>query len=429
MSNTRAFEEAQKVIPGGVNSPVRAFASLGTVPRFIARAQGAKFWDLEGKGYYDFCQSWGALPLGHAPRVVLRRVRKRMALGTSFGAPTPGETRLARMIVENLDSVDKVRMVSSGTEAVMSAIRLARAYTGRQIILKFDGNYHGHSDALLVSAGSGLADQSLPSSLGVGEETVRHSVSLPYNDTKAIEVYFQRKGPEIAAVIVEPIAGNMGLIPGDPDFLASLRQLTKEAGALLIFDEVITGFRLGPGGAQGRYGIQPDLTTLGKVIGGGFPLGAFGGRREVMDLLAPTGGVYQAGTLSGNPVAVEAGTAALEELLGSGAYAKLEERTQDFVGSLRALVAPLGWSLAHRGSMFTLFLLPKPPRDFLQAQKVNYEDFARLYRLLLAQGVYLSPSPYEVNFLGLGHSPRVLKKVLGKISRALELFREGQDAT
>jgi glutamate-1-semialdehyde 2,1-aminomutase len=426
MNNKEAFVEAQKYIPGGVNSPVRAFKHLGIEPRFVARARGSRIWDVQGKAYYDYCQSWGALPLGHAHPRILKRVKKRMRLGTSFGAPTSAETRLARMIADALPSVDKVRMVSSGTEAVMSAVRLARAYSQRQVILKFDGNYHGHSDALLVSAGSGLADQSLASSLGVGIEAVQNSLSLPYNNLEEVERLFAQRGKEIAAVILEPVAGNMGLIPGQKRFLEGLRRLTREHGALLIFDEVITGFRLGPTGAQGLYSIQADLTTLGKVIGGGFPLGAFGGRKEIMDLLAPDGGVYQAGTLSGNPVAVEAGTATLEELIQNNGYQRLEELTADFVHRLRSLVSPLGWSVGRLGSMFTIFLFPEPPKDFIEAQKVDYSQFARFYRLLLSEGVYLSPSPYEVNFIGLSHSRQDLKKTLEAVQRAVQAYVEGE---
>jgi glutamate-1-semialdehyde 2,1-aminomutase len=406
----QAFAEANDLFPGGVNSPVRAYRSVGGNPVFLAEGRGAEVVDLDGNRYIDFVQSWGAHILGHAPDPVVRALQKRIPLGTSFGAPTREETVLGRMIRDAVPSMEKLRFVNSGTEAVMSALRLARGATGRPYVLKFDGCYHGHADFLLVQAGSGLATGGLPDSGGVPAEFTAFTLSVPYNDLEAVRQALAAHPQQVAAVIVEPVAANMGLVPPAPGFLEGLRRLTSDDGALLIFDEVITGFRVGPGGAQGRFGVVPDLTTLGKIIGGGLPVGAYGGRGDLMDLLAPLGPVYQAGTLSGNPAAMVTGAAVLTELARPGFYDPLEEAAGRFCDDLRPALDPARHCLQSCGSLFTLFFAPGPVTDFAGAKKSDTGEYARVFRRLLDGGVLTAPSQFEANFVGAAHSRAQLKK-------------------
>jgi glutamate-1-semialdehyde 2,1-aminomutase len=406
----QAFAEANDLFPGGVNSPVRAYRSVGGNPVFLAEGRGAEVVDLDGNRYIDFVQSWGAHILGHAPDPVVRALQKRIPLGTSFGAPTREETVLGRMIRDAVPSMEKLRFVNSGTEAVMSALRLARGATGRPYVLKFDGCYHGHADFLLVQAGSGLATGGLPDSGGVPAEFTAFTLSVPYNDLEAVRQALAAHPQQVAAVIVEPVAANMGLVPPAPGFLEGLRRLTSDDGALLIFDEVITGFRVGPGGAQGRFGVVPDLTTLGKIIGGGLPVGAYGGRGDLMDLLAPLGPVYQAGTLSGNPAAMVTGAAVLTELARPGFYDPLEEAAGRFCDDLRPALDPARHCLQSCGSLFTLFFAPGPVTDFAGAKKSDTGEYARVFRRLLDGGVLTAPSQFEANFVGAAHSQAQLKK-------------------
>lgn len=413
--NDSLFLEAGRYIAGGVNSPVRAFKSVGGTPVFISRASGAYIYDVAGRGYIDYVQSWGPMIAGHAHRRVIDAVKEQADKGLSYGAPCPLETDLARRLCELVPNIELVRMVNSGTEATMSAIRLARAFTGRDRIVKFEGCYHGHSDALLVKAGSGALTLGVPSSPGVPAAVVEHTMTLRYNDAAAVEEAFARCGDEIACVIVEPVAGNMNCIPPLPGFLETLREQCSRFGAVLIFDEVMTGFRLGTGGAQGHYGIEPDLTTLGKVIGGGLPVGAFGGRREIMEQLAPLGPVYQAGTLSGNPVAMAAGLATLELISADGFYAPLFDATTRLTGELEKLAAEAGIACTtnHVGSMFGLF--------FSEAEKVtHYEQvvacdtdrFNRFFHAMLDNGVYLAPSAFEAGFMSAAHDDTIIDRTL-----------------
>jgi len=415
----QAFAEANDLFPGGVNSPVRAYRSVGGDPVFLAEGRGAEVVDVDGNRYTDFVQSWGAHILGHSPEPVVRALKKRIPLGTSFGAPTTAETVLGRRIRDAVPSMEKLRFVNSGTEAVMSALRLARGATGRPYVLKFDGCYHGHADFLLVQAGSGLATGGLPDSGGVPAAFTAYTLSVPYNDLGAVRAAFAAHPQQIAAVIVEPVAANMGLVPPAPGFLAGLRQITAADGALLIFDEVITGFRVGPGGAQGRFGIVPDLTTLGKIIGGGLPVGAYGGRRDLMDQLAPLGPVYQAGTLSGNPAAMAAGTAVLTELARPGFYEPLEEASNRFYDLLRPSLDPARHSLQVCGSLFTLFFAPGPVTNFAEAKASSTTEYARVFRSLLEAGVLTAPSQFEANFIGAAHSPERLARAAEAWKRAL----------
>ena len=421
-SKSRALlRRAERVIPGGVNSPVRAYAAVGGSPPFIARGQGAYVWDADGRRYVDYVGSWGPLILGHAHPAVLRAVARAAARGTSFGAPTEGEVEIAETICAALPSVEMVRFVSSGTEATMSAIRLARAATGRNKILKFDGCYHGHADALLVGAGSGVATLGIPGSPGVPEEFVRLTVQAPYNDLAAVEDAFRLHGPELACVIVEPVAGNMGCVPPARGFLEGLRELCDRAGALLIFDEVMTGFRVAWGGAQGLYGIRPDLTCLGKVVGGGLPAAAYGGRRELMREIAPSGPVYQAGTLSGNPLAVAAGLETLRRLSKRGVYEALGAKTRTLADGLaeRASAAGVELSTAAVGGMFGFFFHPGPVANFEDAKKASAPRFRRFFAEMLARGVYLAPSAYEAGFVSLAHGERELRATLRAAEAAL----------
>ncbi len=413
-ASAQLFEQAKKYIPGGVNSPVRACRSVGCDPVFITQAAGAMLTDADGREYIDFVCSWGPMIAGHAHPDIVAAVQNTAALGTSFGAPTPTEIDLARMVVEALPSVEKVRFVNSGTEATMSAVRLARGYTGKKIVVKFDGCYHGHADSFLVKAGSGLITLGIPGSPGVPEEIVRNTLSIPYNDREILERTLRDESLQIACVIVEPVAGNMGCVPPQPGFLAKLRELTSELGIVLIFDEVITGFRLGYGGAQQYYNIMPDLTCLGKIIGGGLPVGAYGGKAEIMNCVAPDGPVYQAGTLSGNPLAMSAGIATLKLLQQPGFYEQLEEKAAGYAGELGRIADAVGVAvqLNRVGSMMTGFFTSKPVTDFTSAMLADAGRYGQHYRQMLEQGIYLAPSQFEVAFISAAQSKKDLEKTL-----------------
>jgi glutamate-1-semialdehyde 2,1-aminomutase len=414
------FERARALFPGGVNSPVRAWGAVGGEPRFIARAAGARLWDVEGNEYLDFIASWGAILLGHAHPAVVDAIRRAAGDGTSFGAPTPGEVLLGERIRGAMPSIERLRFTSSGTEAVMSAVRLARAFTRRSRIVKFAGCYHGHSDALLTQSGSGVATLGLPGSAGVPAAATADTIVAPYNDVDAVSELFARMGGEIAAILVEPVAANMGVVAPRPGFLESLRDLATRHDALLVFDEVITGFRLGPAGAQGRFGILPDLTCLGKIIGGGLPVGAFGGRAEIMAQVAPDGPMYQAGTLSGNPLAMAAGEAALAAAATPSTYEFLETRA----ARLAAGLAEAGQgrvSVARVGSLLTVFFASAPPRDYDQARAADAAAFARFFHAMLERGIMLPPSPFEAWFTTLAHGD-------AEIDRALEAARQALPA-
>ena len=408
----QAWQEAQRVLPGGVDSPVRAFRAVGGNPLFIERGEGAYLFDVDGKKYVDYVCSWGPLIAGHAHPAVVERLKKAVDRGTSYGAPTEAETELAKLVVEMVPSIDLVRFVNSGTEATMSAIRLARGATGRNRIVKFTGCYHGHADSLLVSAGSGVLTLGIPGSPGVTPGTASDTISLPYNSIESVRAAFESIGEEIACVIVEPVAGNMGVIPPADGFLAELRDITRRYGALLIFDEVITGFRVAPGGAQERYGVTPDLTCLGKIIGGGLPVGAFGGRREIMERLAPLGPVYQAGTLAGNPLAMQAGIATLELLRPEGTYESLERLGARLESGLLAAAdnADVPLTINRVGSMLTAFFVDGSVTDYESATKSDVERYAGYHRAMLQQGVYLAPSQFEAAFVSLVHTPEEINR-------------------
>jgi glutamate-1-semialdehyde 2,1-aminomutase len=415
------FERARRVIPGGVNSPVRAFGAVGGTPPFLAEGSGCRVRDVDGNEYIDYVGSWGPLVLGHAHPDVLAAIRAVLERGTSFGAPTELEVELAELVCEALPGVERVRMVSSGTEAAMSALRLARAATGRERILKFEGCYHGHSDALLVGAGSGVATLGIPGSPGVPAAFVRLTISAPYNDLAALEDAFARFGRELACAIVEPVAANMGLVPPRPGFLAALREHCDRSGALLVFDEVITGFRVGWSGAQGRYGVVPDLTVLGKIVGGGLPAAAYGGRADLMRQVAPEGPVYQAGTLSGNPLAMAAGLATLRRLREPGSYERLESLAARLATGLgeRARKEGVELSTASVGGIFGFFFHPGPVTRFDEALASHAGRFRAFFAAMLEAGIYLAPSPYECGFVSLAHGEAEVEATLAAAERAL----------
>lgn len=412
--NHQLFEQSQQYIPGGVNSPVRAFKSVGGEPIFFQRGEGAYFWDADGKSYIDYVGSWGPLILGHAHPDVVKAVQSAAQNGLTFGAPTEAELDIAKLICQLVPSIEQVRLVSSGTEAGMSVIRLARGFTGRSKIIKFEGCYHGHDDSLLVKAGSGALTFGNPSSAGVPAETAGHTIVLDYNDIPGIEEAFNKWGKEIAAVIVEPVAGNMNLVAPKVDFLAKLRTLCTQSGSVLIFDEVMTGFRVGLGCAQGLYHIKPDLTALGKVIGGGMPMAAFGGRRDIMQYLAPLGPVYQAGTLSGNPVAVAAGLATLKQVQAPGFYEKLGKRTQQLVDGMTAAASNHGIDFCAQsiGGMFGLYFRKNIPTSFAEVMQCDKEAFNRFFHAMLDEGVYFAPSAFEAGFVSSMHGDNELEKTL-----------------
>ncbi|MDO8894757.1 glutamate-1-semialdehyde 2,1-aminomutase [Nitrosomonas sp.] len=420
--NHQLFEQSQQYIPGGVNSPVRAFKSVGGDPIFFQRGEGAYFWDADGKSYIDYVGSWGPLILGHAHPDVVKAVQLAAQNGLTFGAPTEAELDIAKLICQLIPSIEQVRLVSSGTEAGMSVIRLARGFTGRSKIIKFEGCYHGHDDSLLVKAGSGALTFGNPSSAGVPAETAGHTIVLDYNDLSGIEEAFNKWGKEIAAVIVEPVAGNMNLVAPTADFLVGLRTLCTQNGSVLIFDEVMTGFRVGLGCAQGLYDIKPDLTALGKVIGGGMPMAAFGGRRDIMQCLAPLGPVYQAGTLSGNPVAVAAGLATLKQVQVPGFYEKLGKRTQQLVDGITAAASNQGIDFCAQsvGGMFGLYFRKSIPTSFAEVMQCDKEAFNRFFHAMLDEGVYFAPSAFEAGFVSSMHGDNELDKTL---SVAAKIFK------
>ena len=413
------FQRAQEIIPGGVNSPVRAFKGVGGTPLFIDQALGSRIFDADNVQYIDCVGSWGPMILGHGHRYVVEAVKKAATRGFSFGAPTLGEIELAEMIVQAVPSIEMVRLVNSGTEATMSALRLARAATGRKKIIKFDGGYHGHVDSLLVKAGSGGATFNVPDSAGVPKEVTELTISVAYNDLDAVRNAID---DEVAAIIVEPVAGNMGCVRPVDGFLQGLRDLCTERGALLIFDEVMTGFRVAYGGAQSVFNIKPDITTLGKIIGGGMPIGAYGGRRDLMQLVSPMGPMYQAGTLSGNPVAVASGKATLGVLKNSSIYADLEERSGEFEVGVRKAAEKHGVPLTmnRAGSMWTIFFTEGPVTDYQSANRSNRDKFARFFHLMLAEGVYLPPSQLEAAFFSAAHAKKDILQLIERADRALK---------
>ncbi|MHB8166374.1 MAG: glutamate-1-semialdehyde 2,1-aminomutase [Sulfuricella sp.] len=424
--NQQLFEKSLQFIPGGVNSPVRAFGSVGGTPLFFKRGAGATVWDEDGQAYIDYVGSWGPMILGHAHPEVVKAVQETAANGLSFGAPTALELEMAETLCSLLPGMDQVRLVSSGTEATMSAIRLARGYTGRSKFIKFEGCYHGHADALLVKAGSGALTFGHPSSGGVPAETVAHTLVLPYNDSVALAETFKQIGNEIAAVIVEPVAGNMNLVAPKPEFLRALRELCTQHGSVLIFDEVMTGFRVGPKCAQGLFGIVPDLTTLGKVIGGGMPVGAFGGRRDIMQKLAPLGPVYQAGTLSGNPVAVAAGLTTLRLVQAAGFYDKLAAATRKLTEGLAAAAKEQGivFSAQSVGGMFGVYFRATPPASYAEVMECDKTAFNHFFHAMLEKGFYFAPSAFEAGFVSAAHSAEDIDRT---IQAAREVFAQMAD--
>ena len=420
------FATAQTLIPGGVNSPVRACKSVGCDPRFIKRADGSKIYDVDGNEYIDFVCSWGPMILGHNHPAVAEAITRAMADGTSFGATAELEIKLAQQVVDAVPSVDMVRFVSSGTEATMSAVRLARGYTGKNVIVKFNGCYHGHADSFLVQAGSGVITLGIPGSPGVPEDIVKITVSIPYNNEEILEKTLRDADLDIACIILEPIAGNMGVVAPAPGFLQKVRELTSELGIVLIFDEVITGFRASYGGAQEKFGIMPDLTCLGKIIGGGLPVGAYGGKKEIMEQIAPTGPVYQAGTLSGNPLAMAAGSAMLEALSEPGLYDRIDAKAEAFARELDGLAAKYldVHTLNRQGSVMTLFFAEGPVVDFDSAMKADTDKYGRYYREMLESGIYLAPSQFEGMFISDAHTDADLSRTLEMTERS---FKKLQD--
>ena len=421
MQSQALFERAQNIIPGGVNSPVRACKSVGTTPLFIDRAEGSRIWDADGREYIDYVGSWGPMILGHRHPDVIQAVSRVLERGTSFGAPTDLELELADLVIAAVPSIEKVRMVNSGTEATMSAIRLARGCTGRNVIIKFDGCYHGHADMLLVDAGSGVATLNIPGSPGVPDAVVQHTLSLPYNDIEAVKAVFEDRGSEVACVIVEPVAGNMGMVPPRDGFLEALREMTAKSGGLLIFDEVMSGFRVAYGGAQERYGIRPDITCFGKIIGAGLPVGAYGGRGDVMSCVAPEGAIYQAGTLSGNPLAMAAGIAALKALKRPGVYDSLEILSQRLADGLAeaAAQARIPAVFNRVGSMLGMFFTDRPVNNFEDAKTCDLERFALYYQKMLAEGVYLAPSQFEAGFVSTAHTEADIDRTIAAAAKVL----------
>ncbi|WP_421616910.1 glutamate-1-semialdehyde 2,1-aminomutase [Brevibacillus sp. TJ4] len=420
--SSQFFAEAQQYIPGGVNSPVRAFKSVGGNPVYIERGEGSRVYDVDGNSYIDYIGSWGPLILGHAHPRVLAAITEVAALGTSFGAPTERETEMAKLVCELVPSVEVVRMVNSGTEATMSALRLARGYTKRNKIMKFEGCYHGHADSLLIKAGSGVATLGLPDSPGVPEGTAHNTITVPYNDLESVKLAFEKYGEDLAAVIVEPIGGNMGVVPPLPGFLQGLREITQQYGTLLIFDEVMTGFRVALGGAQELYGITPDLTTMGKVIGGGLPVGAYGGKREIMQQIAPAGPIYQAGTLSGNPLAMAAGLTTLQELSKPGTYERLEKLSARLGEGLAENARKLGipHTVNRVGSMVCLFFTDTPVINYETAKTANLEQFSAYFSHLLDDGIMLPPSQFEGMFVSIAHSEEDIERTIEASYKAMQ---------
>lgn len=417
----RLFAAACEVIPGGVNSPVRAFRGVGGNPVFFARAQGAYLFDADDRCYIDYVCSWGPAILGHAHPEVIREVQEAATLGLSFGAPTEVEVEMATRVRELMPSMELIRMVSSGTEATMSAIRLARGYTGRDVLVKFEGCYHGHSDSLLVKAGSGALTLGVPSSAGVPDSLAVHTITLPYNDLARAQAFFAERGHEVACVIVEPVAGNMNLIPPLPGFLQGLREICDRSGAVLIFDEVMTGFRVALGGAQALYGVTPDLTTLGKIIGGGMPVGAFGGKRDIMECIAPLGPVYQAGTLSGNPIAMRAGLMTLKLISQPGFHEQLSANTRALCDGLEAAGRAAGVAITtHQvGGMFGIFFNDKPVWSYSDTMACDVEHFKRFFHAMLEEGIYLAPSAFEAGFVSIAHTSADIANTIAAAERAL----------
>ena len=425
MNHTKSeqlFAQAQQFIPGGVNSPVRSFRAVGGTPAFLSRGQGSRVWDVDGNEYIDYLGSWGPLVLGHAHPAVVNAVKNATENGTSFGAPVEQEVELAKLICQALPSVESVRLVNSGTEACMSAIRLARAYTGRNKVIKFAGCYHGHADGLLVKAGSGAMTHGVPTSAGVPESYASETLVAEYNDISSVEAAFAPFPTDVAAVIVEPVAGNMGVVPPAGGFLEGLRQLTADSGALLIFDEVITGFRISYNGAQGLFGVSPDITCLGKIIGGGLPVGAYGARREIMEMVAPLGAMYQAGTLSGNPLAVAAGVAAMNKLQEPDTYSRLEVMAQRLTEGLSHVFsrAEVPSTINRVGSMFTSFFNPGPVDTLALVEQSDVSTYGRYFHAMLEQGVYLAPSQFEAGFVSLAHTEDDIDRTIAAAQAALK---------
>lgn len=421
------FAEAQQYIPGGVNSPVRAFKSVGTDPVFIQRGDGAYLWDVDGNRYIDYVASWGPLILGHRHPAVIEALHNYLDFGTSYGAPTELETQLAKMICEAVPSVEMVRMVNSGTEATMSALRLARGYTGRNKIIKFEGCYHGHADLLLIKAGSGALTFGVPNSPGVPASTASNTITAPFNNLAVLKEIFAQHGDDIAAVIIEPVAGNMGVVPPEPGYLEALREITREYGALLIFDEVMTGFRVAYGCAQSLYNIDPDLTCFGKVIGGGLPVGAYGGKRAIMEHVSPAGPVYQAGTLSGNPLAMTAGITTLKELAKPGVYQELERKSAKLAQGFAEAAAEAGIAVSQNrvGAMFCTFFTSEKVVDFDTACTSDTDQYAQFFRAMLDQGVYLAPSQFEAVFMSTAHSDEDIEYTIEAAKKAFKAIKRG----
>jgi glutamate-1-semialdehyde 2,1-aminomutase len=430
LKSSMAYKEARRLMPGGVNSPVRSFRGIAENPLFIAQGNGSRITDIDGNEFIDYCLSWGVMILGHGQPDVITAATDALLKGSSFGAPTRYENKLASLIISMVPSFEKVRLVNSGTEAVMSAVRLARGYTGRPLIVKFDGCYHGHSDGLLVSAGSGLGGSVSSTSAGIPAGVLENTISLPFNDKEAVETLIRQRGSEIAAVLVEPIPANMGLVLPEPGYLEFLREITKKNDILLVFDEVISGFRVSRGGAQEHFGIRPDLTVLGKIVGGGFPLAAFGGFSAIMDYLAPDGPVYQAGTLSGNPVAVTAGVATLQLLNQPGFYEENNRKAESFFMGFNRLQQKFPVHISHINGMFSLFFSENPPRNFREVKESNESFFPGYYKYMLSRNIYFSPGYYETNFISMAHTPHELYKTLDIMEHALNgIFSKAKKVT